>query len=156
MIMFLRFKIYEYILENSDKIYHVDYQVKLGNLLPVTYETETGMIIIIYTGFLFNKFFYEELLVFSKYAEMITIHLIPYVLKVNLSIITYDFQNSVEKVKDFQCYLEDKQKIIVLYRNNHYDLVYDKAYFEKNCRYLSLFTNLNENLFVLDKNLKKF
>jgi hypothetical protein len=35
LIKYLRYELYEYINDNQDKIYHIDYQVKLGNLLPV-------------------------------------------------------------------------------------------------------------------------
>ena len=76
---------------------------------------------------------------------MISIHLIPFVLKVDLVILTFDFINSSEKMKDFSCFLKFKHKIIVLYKRSHYDLIYDKNYFEKNAQYLTEYSNLFEN-----------
>ena len=42
MILYLRFKIYEFIAENENKLFSKDFTVKLGNLLPLQYETENG------------------------------------------------------------------------------------------------------------------
>ena len=42
MIMYFRYKIYEFIKENQTKLYHKDFAVKLGNLLPAQYETDQG------------------------------------------------------------------------------------------------------------------
>ena len=138
LIMYLRYKLYEYIDQNKDKIYHFDYQVKLGNLLPIEYEKSDN-------NFDFQAFIEKELLPLYKEAEMISIHLIPFVLKVDLVILTFDFINSSEKMKDFSCFLKFKHKIIVLYKRSHYDLIYDKNYFEKNAKYLTEYSNLFEN-----------
>jgi hypothetical protein len=53
-------------------------------------------------------------------------------------------------IKDFQCYLDNKPDIILLYRKTHYDLVYDSKYFEKNSKELCYYVNLDENLKVVD------
>lgn len=138
LIKFLRYKLYEYITANKDRIYHMDYQVKLGNLLPMEYEKSDD-------NFDFQSFFEKELLPLYKEAEMISIHLIPFVLKVDLVILTYDFNNSSEKMKDFSCFLKLKHRIIVLYKKSHYDLIYDKPYFDKNAKYLTEYSNLYES-----------
>lgn len=42
MVVYLRFKLYEYISDNQDKMFSEDFPVQLGNLLPMQYETEKG------------------------------------------------------------------------------------------------------------------
>ena len=42
MVLYLRFKIFEYIKLNCNKVYSSHFSVKLGNLLPSEYETESG------------------------------------------------------------------------------------------------------------------
>lgn len=42
MILYFRYKIYEFIKENWNKVYTKDFSVKIGNLLPAEYETEYG------------------------------------------------------------------------------------------------------------------
>lgn len=42
MVLYFRFKIYEFIRSNSNKVYTEHFSVKLGNLLPAEYETESG------------------------------------------------------------------------------------------------------------------
>lgn len=138
LIKYLRYELYEYINDNQDKIYHLDYQVKLGNLLPIKYEKSED-------DFDFQNFFENELLPLYKEAEMISIHLIPYILKVNLTVFTYDFNLSSEKMKEFSCFLHGKQNIIVLYKKGHYDIIYEKAYFQKYSKHLTQYSNLYES-----------
>jgi len=47
-------------------------------------------------------------------------------------------------MKEFSCFLEGKHKIIVLYKKGHYDLIYEKSYFEKYCKHLAQYSNLYE------------
>ncbi len=85
-------------------------------------------------------------------AEKIVIYLTPFVLKSNIKIIIYEFDShdSFLITKEFPCYLSDKKDdIVVLYRKTHYDIVYEDKYFEKYTKFLSSFTNLDENLRVL-------
>ena len=42
MIMYFRYKLYQYIKNNKDKSYNNNFSVKLGNLLPAEYETNSG------------------------------------------------------------------------------------------------------------------
>jgi hypothetical protein len=48
MILYLRYKLYEYIQVNEEKLFSKDFPVKVGNLLPFEYETEQGGNKIIY------------------------------------------------------------------------------------------------------------
>lgn len=104
--------------------------------------------------FLYNKFFDEHLMKLSRDAEKIVIYLTPFVLKINLQIIIYEFDNdSSVHTKDFPCYLENKPSICLLYRKTHYDLVYNSNYFGKYSKELCYFVNLEENLKVVDNRL---
>jgi hypothetical protein len=42
MIMYFRYKIYEFIKANWNKVYTKEFSVKIGNLLPAMYETDYG------------------------------------------------------------------------------------------------------------------
>jgi hypothetical protein len=42
MILYLRYKLYEFINYNKEKVFSKDFPVKLGNLLPFQYETDSG------------------------------------------------------------------------------------------------------------------
>lgn len=88
---------------------------------------------------------------FGVDAEKIVIYLTPFVLKINLKIIIYEFDtDSSVIVKDFNCGLQNKIDIILLYRKTHYDLVYSSKYFENYTKELTYFVNLDENLKVVD------
>ncbi len=42
MVLYYRYKIYEFIKLNSNKVYTKQFSVKIGNLLPSEYETING------------------------------------------------------------------------------------------------------------------
>ena len=52
--MYFRYLLYDFIQSNSYMLYTKDFAVKIGNLLPSEYETESGGIIYI------NKIFYMK------------------------------------------------------------------------------------------------
>lgn len=147
MIMYFRYILYEYILNNKNKFFSEDFPVKIGNLLPYQYETEAG-------DFLFDKFFHEELLRFYTYAEKIAIYLTPFVLKVDLNIIFYDFGNECNiQIKNFSSYLKDKSTITILYRKAHYDVAYHK----ENCsNEFSYFKHNDDKLKIVDQKLIEY
>ena len=43
MIFYLRYSLYEYILENKNKVVSKDFPVLLGNLLPIKYQIENQL-----------------------------------------------------------------------------------------------------------------
>lgn len=150
LILYLRYKIYSFIKQNENKLYTKEFSVKIGNLLPGEYETESG-------EFLWEKFYKDYLLKLFKDAEKIIIYLTPFVLKINLKILIFDFgKNYVDQMKEFPCFLDDQKNshstITLLYKRTHYDLIYEKQYFEKYVKFLSVYVSLNENLKVLDDN----
>jgi len=40
--MYYRYALYEYILQYKEKLYTMEFSVKIGNLLPTAFETESG------------------------------------------------------------------------------------------------------------------
>ena len=150
MIFYLRYLIYEYIEKNQEKLLSKEFPVLLGNLLPNDYETEDGK-------FLYKKYFYEHLLKYKDYAEKLPIYLIPYILKVNLNLVYYNFSNeSFIRNKIFPCNLPNKDQkkdtISVLYRLIHYDICYTKEYYNTFKEYLELYCNSIADLKNIDSN----
>lgn len=144
MVMYFRFKIYEFIKLNRNNIYTKDFSIKIGNLLPSEYETEYG-------DFLYDKFYEEQLMKMDTDAEKIVIYLTPFVLKLNVKILIYEFdKDSSVLIREFPCYLNDRQNINLLYRKTHYDLIYEMKYFENYTKELCYYVNLEENLRVVN------
>jgi len=126
LIVFLRCELFSYIEENKERNYSIDFNVKLGNKLSEKYNIDEDK-------FLWNKINKEKLLNLYTDAENIIIYVTPFVLKINLEIFTFDIgKNELDKLKTVPCYLENKHTANIIYRKVHYDLIYDKNYFEKN------------------------
>jgi hypothetical protein len=152
MIFYLRYSLYEYILENKNKVVSKDFPVLLGNLLPIKYQIENENNSD-ETIFLFEKYFYEDLLKFYTCAEQIAVYLTPFVLKLNLNVIFYDFGKDTDiETKFFPSYLNDKDSIYVLFRKAHYDICYNKEYINKYDNLISLYKNFSNNFCVLNEN----
>lgn len=151
MVLYFRYKLFEYIKINANKVYTKDFSVKIGNLLPAPYETEYG-------EFLWERFFDEYLLRLNVDAEKIVIYLTPFVLKIDLNIIIYEFDTDSSVLKrDFPSNLDNKPDITLLFRKTHYDLVYCDKYFEKYTKELCYYVNLEENLKVVkSSDLEKY
>ena len=92
LIFYLRYSFYEYIKNNENKLYLKNFPIKIGNLLPSKYETESG-------EFLFKDFYENYLLKMFMDAEKIIIYLTPFILGINLNIILYEDENSDKKDK---------------------------------------------------------
>lgn len=103
---------------------------------------------------MFSRYYTEELLKLYTYAEKIVIYLTPFVLKVNLKLIFYDFGNDCNiQTKEFSSYLADKTQILLLYRKAHYDLAYTEEYYTKWKKYLDSFSIANSHLKVVSKSI---
>lgn len=136
MIFYLKFLIYEYIYNNKDKAYSNTFCVKLGNLLSDCYQFENG-------EFDFNGFFEKELLVMGTMAEKLAIYIVPYVLKTNLNIIMYEYDNCEPVLfKSFPCGIDNAYTISVLYRKTHYDIYYPQNYIQNYGKYLCEFMDI--------------
>jgi hypothetical protein len=158
IVYYLRAKLYEFIEENKDKYYSEEFNIKLGNLLPAQFETESG-------EFLFNIFYQEDLLKDQSYAEKISIYLIPFILRNSIQIVNYNFGNDMDiTTRTFEYLNHDSlshnqfkliHPITVIYRRTHYDIGYDNDFFLNNSKYLCEFTNLHEDLKVINEKLIK-
>jgi hypothetical protein len=72
------------------------------------------------------------------------------VLRINLKIIIYEFDNNFTvQSRDFPSYLDGKPNLTLLFRKTHYDYVYNDKYFEKYTKELCYFVNVAENLKVV-------
>ena len=152
MIFYLRYSLYEYILENKNKVVSKDFPVLLGNLLPIKYQIENENNSD-ETIFLFEKYFYEDLLKFYTCDEQIAVYLTPFILKLNLNVIFYDFGKDTDiETKFFPSYLNNKDSIYVLFRKAHYDICYNKEYINKYDNLISLYKNFSNNFCVLNEN----
>ena len=146
MIFYLRYSLYEFISDNEDKLFKKDFPVLLGNLLPQEYETPSGK-------FLYKEYFIKDLLKFYTCAEKLAVYLVPFILKINLNIVFYYFGNECDiETKFFSCDLPGKDKIKdtinVLFRKAHYDVCYNKEYYnnfqpllDKYCKLQSIYGN---------------
>ena len=155
MIFYLRYMLYEFISNNSNKLYRKDFPVLLGNLLPQEYEKEDGT-------FLYKEYFINDLLKFYTCAEKLAVYLVPFVLKVNLNIVFYYFGKDCDiENKFFSSYLQDKDKvkdtINVLYRKAHYDVCYSKEYYNNFEPLLENYCNLKIDFCLINPiNVEKY
>ena len=128
MIFYYRYLLEMYIKKNENKLYLKDFTIKIGNLLPIEYETNEG-------NFLFNQFYENYLLKMFKDAEKIIIYLTPFVLKMKLEVVLFDDINeSTDCLKELtygEAAPVNEDSLMVVNRKDHYDLVYTKKAYEK-------------------------
>ena len=139
LIYYLKFILFEYILNNIEKYYTKDFSINLINLLPEEYvinyeEIDKPNL------FKIQEYFMEELLKMGTDAERIVIYCTPFVLNCDINIVMYEFDLFKDAInqKLFECYnnKNGKLKIEILYRKTHYDIVYNKEYYLKYKNYL--------------------
>ena len=93
MVLYFRYLIYSYIKENENKLYLKEFDIKIGNLLPIEYETKSG-------NFLWKNFYEKYLMKMFNYAEKIIIYLTPFVLGVNIDVLLYeDIDNGSRRLR---------------------------------------------------------
>ena len=134
LILYLRFIIYNYLKSNENKLYMETFPINIGNLLPEKYESQSG-------EFLFEKFYKEYLMKMFQDAEKIIIYIIPFVLGINLNILIFETEE-INWIKEFKyfgnCNFQFKESIYVIYKNNHYEIIYLEEEINK---YIYLFSN---------------
>ena len=126
IIMYLRFCIFRYIVENENKLYSKEFEIKIGNLLPEQFETKSGK-------FLFNDFYYKFLLKPGKLAEKIIIYITPYVLCTKLEVVMFEMEENWRKSFDF---VGEKNTIknlntVIIYLPGHYELIYTTEFYQR-------------------------
>ena len=146
LILFFKFILYEYINKNKNSTFSFKFQVLLGNLLPNDCQTDEGT-------FNFSYFYKNYLMKFYKYAEKIIIYLTPFIFGKEI-IIKYINENNGMDI-DIQQYefgknlsyleLDKNNKIELLYKKTHYDLLYNNNYYNlyKDIFKQTLFNHIN-------------
>ena len=144
LILYFRYILYRFIKENENKLYMKEFAVKLGNLLPIEYETKEG-------NFLFWKFYDEYLMKMGKDAEKIVIYLTPYVLCLKLEIVMFDCENDFRKSLNFvgEANFTQNVNIALLNKKDHYELIYTKEYYRMNIDFFKDYTTTNIRNIVL-------
>ena len=136
IILYFRYILYKFLSQNENKCYTKDFCVQLGNLLPAEYENNDG-------SFMFNKFYDEFLLKLFKDAEKIIIYITPYVLDINLNILMFQENQTLENMKFLQ-HAENTQDfsniITILYRGAHYDISYNQRFVKDYEEYINIYT----------------
>jgi len=149
LILYFRYILYDYIKKNENKIYLKSFPIKIGNLLPCQFETDSG-------EFLFDSFYENYLLKFFTDAEKIVIYLTPFVLGIELDVIVFDAiqEEILQKfVYEGKSGIKTNDVITLLNSRNHYEIVYTKNDNEKYKNYFQLFeNNLKPRFFELKDN----
>jgi hypothetical protein len=137
VILYFRYILYDYIKKNENKIYLKSFPIKIGNLLPCQFETESG-------EFLFNSFYENYLLKFFIDAEKIIIYLTPFVLGIELDVIIFE-ANQDEILQKFvyegKSGINTNDVITLLNSKNHYEIAYSKNDNEKYKNYFQIYEN---------------
>ena len=149
LIIFFKYILYEYIEQNKNCTYSMEFPILIGNLLPSDTQDSNG-------DFDFEKFYKNYLMKFYQYAEKIIIYLTPFIFSKQLLIkyIEEDNGKSVDiQMLEFGnnlspvCEFDSNSKIELLYKKTHYDLLYDISYYEefKNILKITLFKFMDIN-----------
>ena len=162
LILFFKFILYEYINNNKSCTYSYKFQVLLGNLLPNDCQNDKGV-------FDFNFFYRNYLMKFYQYAEKIIIYLTPFIFGKEL-IIKYININENENESDELdnqeikfgnnisiIEFDTKNKIQLIYKKSHYDILYSNEYYNNNKNILkySLLKYINNFYFGICQICKK-
>ena len=127
IIFFTRYLIYDFISENENKIISSNnIEEKLGNLLPDKFIEKSNEKV----EYLFENF-YKELLTMGEYIEKIVVYVAPYVFNFDLNILYYNYLNSDNSIKEltYKCGKYTDLEINLLFRYNHYDIIYKKFFY---------------------------
>ena len=139
LILFFKFILYQYIEQNKNSTYSFKFQVLIGNLLPNDCQNDNG-------NFNFSFFYKNYLMKFYQYAEKIIIYLTPFIFGKEIIIKYINEKNGMDAdIQQFEfgkniSYIDfdNSNKIELLYKKTHYDLLYNNKYY-----------NMYENIFKL-------
>jgi hypothetical protein len=116
------------------------FRLNLETYYPSNTKLKKEVKLFITLDFLFDKFYHEELLKLYTYAEKLGIYLTPFVLKVNIKLIYYDYGKDCNiQTKLFSSYLDNKPTLLLLYRKCHYDLAYSHEFVNKYANLMNIF-----------------
>ena len=151
LILNLKFLIYKYLKNNERKLYTREYSVQIGTLLPSQYKIQKG-------NYNFKEYYSNSLLQLTKEPERITIAVIPFILRRDLFIYSFD----QKKLNHIWVHADKKNKDFIPFRlvilNGSYDILYQKEYYNQFYRIFSNFSNILNNKVekknINDDNLK--
>ena len=135
MIKYMRIAMYNYISSHQDDFYSSESQIDIGNLLPSLYIQNNK--------YNFDAFYKEYLLSMHSEAEKIIIYLAPIVFNrsLDLFIIEGTARMKLENIKYFKlrfpCLDKKRNSISLLYRFNHYDVVYSNNHYQKYSNFIA-------------------
>ena len=135
LILNLKYLIYKYIMSNERKFYSKECKVKIGDLLPSKF-IKNG-------NYLFKEFYETNLLQLNKGVDKISVSVIPFILRKNLYIYSFD----KNKISHNFVYADNKQNkevlpIRIVDLNGNYDIIYEKKYYTKFIRIFSVYSNI--------------
>ena len=135
IILNLKYIIYKYLRDNERKLYTKDYSVQMGSLLPAKYITQRG--------YIFKTFYENNLLQLNKEADKISISVIPFILRRDLYI--YSFENN--KVNQFVVNTGNNENkdfvpFKIILTNGSYQIIYTNDYYIQYQKFFSLFSSI--------------
>ena len=155
LIWYYRYILYKFIKENELNHFSKNFNIKIENLLPEKYENNDN--------FKFNEFYENNLLKLYNNVEKIVIYITPFIFGININLISID--DKIKKLSyEGKSILEIDESINIFYKDNYYELLYNKEYFQNNKNILFNYINeefieekgeiKNKNLNINNKNIK--
>ena len=148
LILNLKFLIYKYLKNNEKKLYTREYSIPVGSLLPSRYQKNKG-------NYNFKEFYENNLLQLNKEPEKITISLIPFILRRDLFIYSFE-KNNINHIwahtgnKENQEFIPFRLVIV----NGSYEIVYPREYYNQFQKVFSNCSNISPNPIIKDNNKK--
>ena len=134
LIIYFHTLLYEYIKSNENKHYSKKFDIPLGNLLPKKYENENG-------SWNYEQFYNDYLYKLNIVAEKIIIYVTPFIFGVNLNV---NLEGDIINLNN--AYSKDSSlNIYLLYRDSHYNVLYEGEFFLNNKQNLCLHFYNNEH-----------
>ena len=131
LIAYYRILLYHFIEKNKNKTLSENFPISLVNLLPPEFIDNVD----------FDSFYQNYLFKFYQEAERIVIYLTPYILGYNIELISIKeitdiFHSYKTIIVDADGLNDENNKILLLYKKIHYELVYSELFFKTYKRYL--------------------
>lgn len=134
LVLYFRYILKRYIQENEDKAYSKDFDIQIGNFLPIEFKTNEGK-------FLFDDFYERYLMKMYEKEQKISIYLTPFVLGIPIDVLLYeDPDNPIKRIQlpndtnllnvnDPRMEFLNTQKISLFQIQNCCDLIYTNEQF---------------------------
>ena len=133
LIAYFRIALYFYIEENKGKYLSEEVQILIDSLLPDEFKKDNN--------FDFELFYQNFLFKLYKNDEKIILYLTPFILGFNIEMIYADDISNINlnSKRVLLNGIDSKaDKIILLYKKTHYDLIYNEQYFKEYNKYLTV------------------